>query len=95
MHDVITVGLPLIAILAGILFSRSDIKELRTEVRSDLRDIRAEIKDIRAEVKDVRAEVKDLRREMNDHFGRIDADLRQFYHLTGTLEGRMDAIEKR
>jgi hypothetical protein len=25
----------------------------------------------------------------------IDADLRQFYHLTGKLEGRVGAIEKR
>ena len=43
-----------------------------------------------------------LRTEMNarfnkikDHLGRIDADLRQFYHLTGKLEARMDAIDKR
>jgi hypothetical protein len=32
MHDVIIVGIPLIAILAGILFSRSDTKELRAEM---------------------------------------------------------------
>ena len=32
MHDIVTVGIPLIAILAGILFSRSDIKELRAEM---------------------------------------------------------------
>ena len=25
----------------------------------------------------------------------ISADLRQFYHLTGTLDGRLQAIEKR
>jgi hypothetical protein len=25
----------------------------------------------------------------------IDADLRQFYHLNGRLEGRIDALEKR
>ena len=95
MHDVVVVGIPLIAILAGILFSRSDVKELRAELRGDIRDLRAEVKDVRAEVKDVRAEVKDLRREVIDHLGRIDADLRQFYHLTGSLEARVDSIEKR
>ncbi len=88
MHDVVAVGIPLIAILAGILFSRSDTKDLRNEIRS-------EIKELHNEIKDVRAEIKDLRREMNDHLGRIDADLRQFYHLTGSLESRVDNLEKK
>ncbi len=83
MHDVIIVGVPLIAILAGILFNRSDA-----------RDLRSEIKDVRSEIKDVRTDVKDLRTEMNTKFGQISADLRQFYHLTGKLEARMDALEK-
>jgi DNA anti-recombination protein RmuC len=34
MHDVVVVGIPLIAILAGILFSRSDVKELRLEMNT-------------------------------------------------------------
>ncbi len=71
MHDVVVVGIPLIAILAGILFSRSDTKDLRSEIRSEIRDLRNEIRD-------TRAEIKDLRREMNDQLGRIDANLRQF-----------------
>jgi hypothetical protein len=39
MHDVVVVGIPLIAILAGILFSRSDSKDLRGEVK----DLRSEM----------------------------------------------------
>ena len=31
MHDVVNVGIPLIAILAGILFNRSDVNGLRVE----------------------------------------------------------------
>ena len=34
MHDVVIVGIPLVAILAGILFNRSDVKDLRTEMQS-------------------------------------------------------------
>ena len=34
MHDVVIVGIPLIAILAGILFSRSDIKDLRADMQT-------------------------------------------------------------
>jgi hypothetical protein len=36
MQDVVVVGVPLVAILAGILFNRSDGKELRAEIK-DLR----------------------------------------------------------
>ena len=70
MHDVVVVGVPLIAILAGILFNRSDIKDLRSEMGTRFNKV-------------------------DDRLDRIDADLRQFYHLSGKLEGRMDAIEKR
>ncbi len=77
MHDVVIVGIPLIAILAGILFNRSDVKDLRGELR------------------DFRGEVNARFTKLEDHLGRIDADLRQFYHLTGKLEARMDGLEKR
>ena len=77
MRDIVVVGVPLIAIFAGILFNRNDAKDLR------------------GEMKDLRAEMRDGFNKVYDHLGRIDADLRQFYHLTGKLEARMDAIEKR
>ena len=73
-----------IAILAGILFNRSDIKDLRAEMRSEFN-----------KVYDRFDKVYDRFNRVEDHLGRIDADLRQFYHLTGKLEARMDAIEKR
>jgi hypothetical protein len=77
MHDVIIVGIPLIAILAGILFSRNDVKDLRAEMNTRF------------------GEVNKRFDKVEDHLGRIDADLRQFYHLTGKLEARMDGLEKR
>lgn len=77
MHDVVVVGIPLIAILAGILFSRTDVRDLRAEMLSRFNKV------------DERFD------KIEEHLGRIDADLRQFYHLTGKLEGRVDAIEKR
>ena len=84
MHDVVIVGIPLIAILAGILFNRSDVKELRLEMEAGFRKV------------DERFNRVDERfNRVEDHLGRIDADLRHFYHLTGTVEGRIDAIEKR
>ena len=77
MHDLLTIGVPLLAILAGVLFNRNDTKELRGELMA------------------FRAEVNGRFNKVEDHLGRIDADLRQFYHLTGKLEARMDALDKR
>jgi hypothetical protein len=84
MHDVVVVGIPLIAILAGILFNRSDSKDLRGELRDMRSDMQARFTDVQARFS-----------KMDDHLGRIDADLRQFYHLTGKLEARMGAFDKR
>jgi len=77
MHDVVIVGIPLVAILAGILFNRSDSKDLRSELNG------------------LWSEMNTRFNKVEDHLGRINADLRQFYHLSGKLEGRMDAVERR
>ncbi len=55
---------------------------------------RADTKELRAEMKDLRAEMQKRFDQTDAHLARIDADLRQFYHLTGKLEGRTDNIEK-
>jgi hypothetical protein len=70
MHDVVVVGIPLLAILGGIFFNRNNLKDLRAEMNARFNKV-------------------------EDRLTAIDADLRQFYHLTGKLEGRVDAIEKR
>jgi hypothetical protein len=88
MHDIVVVGVPLIAIFAGILFNRSDVKELRIE----LKDLRGEML---TRFNRIDGEVSSRFDRVDDHLGRIDADLRQFYHLSGKLEGRLDAVEKR
>lgn len=77
MHDLISVGVPLIAILGGVLFNRNDTKELRAEMNARFNEMNTRFN------------------KVEDLLGRIDADLRQFYHLTGKLEARMDALEKR
>ena len=77
MHDIVIVGIPLIAILAGVLFNRSDSSNVRTEISN------------------LRLEMNGRFNKVEDHLGRIDADLRHFYHMTGGLEARMDSLEKR
>jgi DNA anti-recombination protein RmuC len=88
MHDVVIVGVPLLAIFAGILFNRNDFKDLRSEMN-------ARFNQIDGSVEDRFNKVDDRFNKIEDRLAGIDADLRQFYHLTGKLEGRVDAIEKR
>lgn len=85
MHDVIVVTVPLVAILAGILFSRSDLQNLRGELKGDIKDLRNEM--------NARFDRVDL--EMNARFDRVDAELRYFHGVTGKLDGRVEALEKR
>ena len=81
MHDVLIVGLPMLMILAGILMNRADVKEFRAEMRSELSGMRQEANARHSEVL--------------GRFNVLEADMRQFYHLTGKLEARVDALEKR
>ncbi len=44
---------------------------------------------------DMNARMDRLETRIETRLDRINADLRQFFSITGRLEGRMDAIEKR
>jgi predicted nuclease with TOPRIM domain len=95
VHDLFIVGVPMLVILAGILLNRNDIKELRSEFRSEIKELRSEINDLRSESGSLRSDMMAQHAEVLVRLATIDADLRQFYHLNGRLEGRIDALEKR
>ena len=85
MHDTFTIGIPVLAILAGILLNRSDVKELRNEMRSEMASLRSS----------VQSEIKELRSEMNRRFDAVDAELRYFHGKIGAHEARLDLLEKK
>jgi hypothetical protein len=92
MHDIITIGLPLFAILAGILLNRSDVKELRFEMRFGFSQVDARIDRARDE----------LRAEMRTGFSQVAAkidhmrdDLRQFDRVIGQHDARIDNLASR
>ena len=85
MHDIFTIGIPVLAILAGILLNRSDVKELRNEMRSELGSLRNSFQ----------SEIRDLRSEMNRRFDAVDAELRYFHGKIGAHEARLDLLEKK
>ena len=103
MHDTFTIGIPVLAILAGILLNRSDVKELRNEMRSELGNVRNEMRNdsgsVRGEMGSLRSsllsEIKELRSEMNRRFDAVDAELRYFHGKIGAHEARLDLLEKK
>ena len=84
MHDAFIVGVPLIAILAGILLNRQDISSLRNELRSEIGSVRS----------DVRSDISSLRSEMNSRFDSIQRDMREFYGEQSRHEVRISALEQ-
>ncbi len=89
MHDTFTIGIPVLAILAGILLNRSDVKELRNEMRSELASVRSEMASLRSSVQ---SEIKELRSEMNRRFDAVDAELRYFHGKIGAHEAWLDLL---
>ena len=80
MYDVVIVGIPLLAILAGILLNRSDAAAIRAALQNESNGVREDARTRHA--------------QLLARFNVLGSDMRQFYHLTGKLEARMDSIEK-
>ena len=83
MHDILTIGIPVFAILAGILFNRSDLKDLRSELKGEIRE----------EIKALRDEMNRRFDAVDRRFDAVDAVLRYFHGTTGRLEGRIQSLE--
>ena len=105
MHDVIVVGVPLLAILGGILFNnhalellRRDLKEtkeeLRAEIKFEIKEIRSEIRDIRGEIKDIRGEIKEIRMEITSLRSEMHREFEQFYRTLGQHDAKIEILGK-
>lgn len=88
MHDAITIGIPVFAILLGILFNRNDVRRLEDKMDAKFEKVHAEIRELRSEM-NARFNAVDAR------FNAVDAELHYFQGVTGKLDGRIQAIEGR
>ena len=87
MHDVVIVGVPLIAILGGIFFNNQALARVETRLDGRLDRVENEMRDVRGEIKDLRGDVTSLRSEMHREF-------EQFYRTLGQHDARIDNLEK-
>lgn len=84
MHDAITVGVPVLAILFGILMNQRGIDKL--DERINKLDGRIDKLEAKMDARFVHMEVR---------IDRIQADLAQFYRILGEHGARIGNIEKR
>ena len=98
MHDVVVVGVPLLAILGGTFFNNQAL--LRLEARIDGRIDRLESEhkqtrdQLRGEIKDVRHDIKELRTDVTSLRSEIHREFEQFYRTLGQHDAKIEALEK-
>lgn len=69
MHDVVIVGVPLIAILAGTLFNNQALTRLETRLDGRLDRMQSEISSLRSEMQ---REFEQFYRTLGQHYARLD-----------------------
>jgi predicted nucleic acid-binding Zn-ribbon protein len=94
MHDVIVVGVPLIAILGGILFNNQSLARVETRLDGRLDRLENSLKDFRGEIRDVRGEIKDIRSDLTDLRTEMHREFEQFYRTLGQHDARIENLEK-
>ena len=84
----ISVGVPLIVLIAGFVWQNRAIHEGLAALRNEML---SRFDGVKEQFDGVNARLDSLERRV----GVIESDLRQFYSITGNHEGRISAIEKR
>ena len=87
------------AFAATELATRSDVRDVRDELKGDIQDVRTEIQDVRnelkTEIRDVRDELKteiqDVRTEIQDVRNELKTEIQDVRNEVLRLENRMEA----
>ncbi len=93
----------LAAILAGILLNNKNSQELKADFQREIKRLDDKIDSTSASLNakidstsaSLNTKIDSIALSLHERLNVIDADLRQFYHLNGKLEGRIDSLEKR
>jgi hypothetical protein len=88
VRDAFTLGIPILAILFGVLWNQQALRDLKTEFKGELQSFRSEVLG-RFNAADGRFNAIDGRLD------RMQADLSQFYQTLGDHGARIDHLEKK
>ena len=73
MHDAITVGIPVLAILFGILWNQQGLKDLRGEMRDLRNEMIARFTTTDARLDRMQSDLSQFYRDLGDHGARIES----------------------
>jgi hypothetical protein len=91
MHDVIVVGLPVLAILAGIFFNNSRFDRLETRVDRVQSELNAKIEMVQSSLT---TRIEKVQSDLTGRMDRMQADLGNFYGILGEHKAKIDNLEK-
>lgn len=102
MHDVIVVGLPLLAILAGIFFNNSRFDRLDTRIDKVQSDLTVRIETVQTELNGkienvqsgLSAKIERVQSDLTARIDRMQADLGNFYGILGEHKAKIENLEK-
>ena len=88
MHDLLIVGVPLWAILAGLFLNNQQLEKLDTRMTSRFTALDSRFDKFESNV--------DFRfNRLDSHMDRMQSDLSRFFTILGKHEVRLDVLEKR
>ncbi len=88
MHDLLIVGVPLLAILAGIFLNNQQLEKLEARMTARFTAMDSRFDKFESNV--------DSRfNRLESRMDRMQSDLSQFYTILGKHEVRLDVLEKR
>ena len=91
MHDVFTLGAPLLVVLVGLIYNGQQVRELRGEMRGMRDELRGEMHGMRDEL---RGDIQRLTTRMDLRLDGLHHDLTEFSREQGQHDARLDALEK-
>jgi hypothetical protein len=91
MHDVIVVGLPLLAILAGIFFNNSRFDRLDARIDKVQSELNLKIERVQS---DLTARIERVQFDLTARMDRMQADLGNFYGILGEHKAKIENLEK-
>ena len=80
MHDALNIGIPVLAILFGILWNQQGMRDLR--------------KDLTARFHSTYARIDRVQSDVSGRLDRMQANLSQFYRTLGQHDAKLEALEK-
>ena len=91
MHDVIVVGLPLLAILAGIFFNNSRFDRLDSRIEKVQSDLTGRIEKVQSELS---GRIERVQSDLTARIDRMQSDLSMFYGILGEHKAKFENLEK-